>query len=96
MRAEPFMPDTAPTTRWLSIVGIGEDGVDGLSAAARGLIGAAEIVYGGHRHRLACRRNRPPGERERHLEIGAAGQALRQQARFGRAAKNKDARHAAA
>ncbi len=42
--------ETAATPRWLSIVGIGEDGVDGLSAAARGLIGAAEIVYGGRRH----------------------------------------------
>ena len=42
--------DTAASPRWLSIVGIGEDGVDGLSAAARGLIGAAEIVYGGRRH----------------------------------------------
>jgi len=36
--------------RWLSIVGIGEDGVDGLGANARGLIGAAEIVFGGKRH----------------------------------------------
>jgi precorrin-6Y C5,15-methyltransferase (decarboxylating) len=34
----------------LSIVGIGEDGVDGLSPVARGLIGAAEIVFGGRRH----------------------------------------------
>jgi precorrin-6Y C5,15-methyltransferase (decarboxylating) len=42
--------DTAASPRWLSIVGIGEDGVDGLSAAARGLIGAAEIVFGGRRH----------------------------------------------
>src|SRR5579863_7032577 len=42
--------ETAALPRWLSIVGIGEDGVDGLSAAARGLIGAAEIVFGGRRH----------------------------------------------
>ncbi len=42
--------DTAASPRWLSIVGIGEDGIDGLSAAARGLIGAAEIVFGGRRH----------------------------------------------
>ena len=42
--------DTAASPRWLSIVGIGEDGVDGLSATARGLIGAAEIVFGGRRH----------------------------------------------
>ena len=39
--------ETAASPRWLSIVGIGEDGVDGLGAAARGLIGAAEIVFGG-------------------------------------------------
>ena len=42
--------DSAASPRWLSIVGIGEDGVDGLSATARGLIGAAEIVFGGRRH----------------------------------------------
>jgi precorrin-6B C5,15-methyltransferase / cobalt-precorrin-6B C5,C15-methyltransferase len=42
--------ETAATPRWLSIVGIGEDGIDGLSVAARGLISAAEIVFGGRRH----------------------------------------------
>ena len=47
---EPIMHDTAASPRWLSIVGIGEDGVDGLNAAARGLIGGAEIVFGGRRH----------------------------------------------
>jgi precorrin-6B C5,15-methyltransferase / cobalt-precorrin-6B C5,C15-methyltransferase len=43
-------PEPAASPRWLSIVGIGEDGVDGLSAAARRLIGAADIVFGGKRH----------------------------------------------
>src|SRR5579862_6006908 len=43
-------PDTAASPRWLSIVGIGEDGVEGLSPVARGLIGTAEIVFGGRRH----------------------------------------------
>jgi precorrin-6B C5,15-methyltransferase / cobalt-precorrin-6B C5,C15-methyltransferase len=47
---ETIKPETAATSRWLSIVGIGEDGVEGLSTAARGLIGAAEIVFGGRRH----------------------------------------------
>jgi precorrin-6Y C5,15-methyltransferase (decarboxylating) len=36
--------------RWLSIVGIGEDGAEGLSPVARGLISDAEIVFGGRRH----------------------------------------------
>jgi precorrin-6B C5,15-methyltransferase / cobalt-precorrin-6B C5,C15-methyltransferase len=49
-RADPVMPDPAPPARWLSIVGIGEDGVDGLSPIARGLIAGAEIVFGGERH----------------------------------------------
>ncbi len=49
-RAEPAMPETAAARRWLSIVGIGEDGVDGLSAVARGLVSSAEIVFGGKRH----------------------------------------------
>jgi precorrin-6B C5,15-methyltransferase / cobalt-precorrin-6B C5,C15-methyltransferase len=47
---EAIERDTAASPRWLSIVGIGEDGIDGLSATARGLIGAAEIVFGGKRH----------------------------------------------
>ena len=34
----------------MSIVGIGEDGVDGLSPVARGLVADAEIVFGGKRH----------------------------------------------
>jgi precorrin-6Y C5,15-methyltransferase (decarboxylating) len=36
--------------RWLSIVGIGEDGLDGLSPAARVLIAQASLVVGGKRH----------------------------------------------
>ena len=44
------MPEPASPRRWLSIVGIGEDGVEGLSATARGLIADAEIVFGGARH----------------------------------------------
>jgi precorrin-6B C5,15-methyltransferase / cobalt-precorrin-6B C5,C15-methyltransferase len=36
--------------RWLSIVGIGEDGIEGLSSVARQLIGSAELVVGGARH----------------------------------------------
>ena len=36
--------------RWLSIIGIGEDGAGGLSPVARGLIEAAELVVGGQRH----------------------------------------------
>jgi precorrin-6Y C5,15-methyltransferase (decarboxylating) len=43
-------PDTAASPRWLSIVGIGEDGADGLSPVARGLVAAADIVFGGRRH----------------------------------------------
>src|SRR5262249_30622463 len=43
-------PKIAAPARWLSIVGIGEDGVEGLSPVARGLIAAAEIVFGGKRH----------------------------------------------
>jgi precorrin-6B C5,15-methyltransferase / cobalt-precorrin-6B C5,C15-methyltransferase len=36
--------------RWLSIVGIGEDGVGGLSPIARDLVARADIVFGGARH----------------------------------------------
>ena len=42
--------ETAASPRWLSIVGVGEDGIHGLSAVARGLIASADIVFGGRRH----------------------------------------------
>jgi precorrin-6Y C5,15-methyltransferase (decarboxylating) len=47
---EPIEPEIAAPRRWLAIVGIGEDGVDGLNPTARGLIEQAEIVFGGKRH----------------------------------------------
>ena len=47
MSAEPAI---CTGQRWLSIVGIGEDGVEGLSSVARRLIGSAELVVGGARH----------------------------------------------
>jgi precorrin-6B C5,15-methyltransferase / cobalt-precorrin-6B C5,C15-methyltransferase len=46
----PSPANSAASPRWLSIVGIGEDGIDGLNVTARGLISAAEIVFGGKRH----------------------------------------------
>jgi precorrin-6Y C5,15-methyltransferase (decarboxylating) len=39
-----------PAARWLAIVGIGEDGAEGLSPAARALIANASLVVGGRRH----------------------------------------------
>ena len=37
-------------TEWLSIVGIGEDGAEGLPKASRDALAAAEVVFGGPRH----------------------------------------------
>ena len=37
-------------TPWLTIIGIGEDGLDGLAPAARTLIEGAEVLVGGSRH----------------------------------------------
>src|ERR1700736_2096589 len=48
--SHPSAGETAASFRWLSIVGIGEDGIDGLSTAARELVQRAEIVFGGRRH----------------------------------------------
>jgi len=48
--AETIAPETAASRRCLSIIGIGEDGVGGLSEAARELVRSAEIVFGGKRH----------------------------------------------
>ncbi len=38
------------TKKWLSIIGIGEDGVQGLGVIARSLLDQATIVMGGERH----------------------------------------------
>ena len=38
------------TTPWLSIVGIGEDGLAGLTPPARALVDDAEVFVGGERH----------------------------------------------
>jgi precorrin-6B C5,15-methyltransferase / cobalt-precorrin-6B C5,C15-methyltransferase len=38
------------TKKWLSVVGIGEDGLSGLSAIARSLVDLAEVIVGGSRH----------------------------------------------
>lgn len=37
-------------TQWLSVVGIGDDGLSGLSPAARSLVDEAEVLVGGARH----------------------------------------------
>ena len=50
-------------SRWLAIVGIGEDGAEGLSPAARALIANAKLVIGGKRH-LALADGLPSGERK--------------------------------
>ncbi len=49
------------TPRWLTILGIGEDGIAGLTQSARALLSAAEVVYGGARH-IALARDLIRGE----------------------------------
>jgi precorrin-6Y C5,15-methyltransferase (decarboxylating) len=44
------MTQFSPSHPWLSLVGIGEDGIDGLSHAARTLLAQAQLVIGGARH----------------------------------------------
>lgn len=44
------MSDANPSKAWLHIIGIGEDGMDGLSAQAQKLVGEAEVIVGGDRH----------------------------------------------
>lgn len=50
MPASSALSPSETTTRWLSIVGIGEDGIAGLGAGARQAIGRAETVFGATRH----------------------------------------------
>ena len=47
---DPNAADNAAPGRWLAIVGIGEDGLEGLNPTAIRLIEAAEVVFGGRRH----------------------------------------------
>jgi precorrin-6Y C5,15-methyltransferase (decarboxylating) len=35
---------------WLSVIGVGADGLSGLSLAAQAMVGAAEVLVGGQRH----------------------------------------------
>ena len=37
-------------TAWLHIVGIGEEGIEGLTPVTRAVVEAAEIIVGGSRH----------------------------------------------
>jgi precorrin-6Y C5,15-methyltransferase (decarboxylating) len=50
MSVDPLGQEHAAPRRWLSIVGVGEDGVDGLTPAARAMIADAAFVFGGKRH----------------------------------------------
>jgi precorrin-6B C5,15-methyltransferase / cobalt-precorrin-6B C5,C15-methyltransferase len=40
------------TGPWLHVVGIGEDGIEGLAPATRAVVEAAEVIVGGDRHHL--------------------------------------------
>ena len=44
------MTHASATSPWLTIVGIGEDGIEGLSPAAQQAIAQAELLVGGARH----------------------------------------------
>lgn len=50
MRASSDLAPAATNAKWLSVVGIGEDGADGLGAEARRRIAGADVVFGGRRH----------------------------------------------
>jgi precorrin-6B C5,15-methyltransferase / cobalt-precorrin-6B C5,C15-methyltransferase len=50
MSAVEDMAQRAPLKRWLSIVGVGEDGPSGLTPVAQTLVRSAEVVFGGERH----------------------------------------------
>ncbi|MGH6801177.1 MAG: SAM-dependent methyltransferase, partial [Methylocella sp.] len=39
-----------PREKWLSLIGIGEDGIEAISPAARKILAQAHLVVGGARH----------------------------------------------
>ena len=43
-------PQGSMSARWLHIIGIGEDGIDGLTQATRAVLETAEVIIGGDRH----------------------------------------------
>jgi len=45
-------------TPWLHVIGIGDDGLDGLTSAARSLIAQAELLVGGDRHQAMVAQTR--------------------------------------
>ena len=51
-----------PTRPWLSIIGIGDDGLEGLSPKARARLDAAEVLVGGDRHLAML-----PGDGRHHI-----------------------------
>lgn len=55
MGSSSGVPAEGTNPKWLAVVGIGEDGAEGLGATARRLIGAAEVVFGGKRHLALAR-----------------------------------------
>ena len=52
---------TTDGAAWLSVVGIGEDGLAGLTPSARLLVDQAQVVFGGERHLELL----PPGSQDR-------------------------------
>ncbi|WP_174243079.1 precorrin-6y C5,15-methyltransferase (decarboxylating) subunit CbiE [Granulicella sp. L60] len=53
----------SPISPWLSIVGVGEDGWDGLTSTARQAVASAEVLFGGARHLALI----PPNSATRHI-----------------------------
>ena len=44
------MPSNKPSTAWILVIGIGEDGLAGLTQSSLALLQNAEIIIGGERH----------------------------------------------
>jgi precorrin-6B C5,15-methyltransferase / cobalt-precorrin-6B C5,C15-methyltransferase len=68
----PATSHQPPSTKWLSVIGVGESGLSELSPLARGLIDRATLIVGGQRHLAMLDSDQPKLVWESSIELSIA------------------------